>query len=187
MSEHLGRPFNRSFEQLCEWLHAIVRGTDGVDPPASILLLGGDVHCSSIHEIDLGTGPSCRVHQLVCSPFRNPLAQRERRTLRATSSRLSEQLFARLAKLAGVEAPSASWAPIRTVTFDNAHGELVLEGRTASATIRRSPREGEDPDQLVAEPPVELAGDAADGKPGRVGSPVGLPAAVSGSTSAPGS
>ena len=149
--------FNRSFEQLCDWLRTLTRGTEEAEPPASILLLGGDVHCSSIHEVDLGGDSSCRVHQLVCSPFRNPLSPKERRVLQATGSRVSEQLFKRLAKLAGVEAPSASWEPIRAATYDNALGELVLDGRTASATLRRSPREGEDPELLVADPPVALA------------------------------
>ena len=149
--------FNRSFEQLCDWLRTVTHGTDGVDPPASVLLLGGDVHCSSIHEIDLGIGPSSRVHQLVCSPFRNPLSTKERLVVQATGSQVSEKIFSRLAKLAGVEAPSVSWTPIRTATFDNTLGEIYLDGRTASTTIRRSPHEGEDPELLVADPPVVLA------------------------------
>jgi hypothetical protein len=150
--------FNRSFEQLCDWLRALQRGTEGADPPASVLLLGGDVHCSSIHEVDLGAHSSCRVHQLVCSPFRNPLSPKERRILQAAGSHVSEALFARLAKRAGVEPPSASWETVRSATYDNALGELFLDGRTAAATIRRSPREGEDPELLVADPPVALAG-----------------------------
>ena len=150
--------FNRSFEQLCEWLRAVARGTEGAEPPASVLLLGGDVHCTSIDEVDLRTGDSCRVHQLVCSPFRNPLSAKERRIVQATGSRVAEQLFARLARLAGVEAPSSSWKPIRKATFDNALAELLLEGRTASAVIRRSPSEGEDPELLVEDPPIELTG-----------------------------
>ena len=98
------------------------------------------------------------MHQLVCSPFRNPLTTKERRILQAAGSRVSEKLFARLAKLGGVEAPSVSWSRSGDETFDNALGELVLDGRTVSATIRRSPREGEDPELLVADPPVTLAG-----------------------------
>jgi len=153
--------FNRSFEQLCDWLRTLARGTEGADPPASILLLGGDVHCSSIHEVELGSGSPTRVHQLVCSPFRNPLTVKEQRILRATGSRASAQVFARLAKLAGVEPPSASWEAIRDATYDNALGELLLDGPTASATIRRSPREGEDPELLVADPPIPLSGAGA--------------------------
>jgi PhoD-like phosphatase len=148
--------FNRSFEQLCDWLRAVARGTEGVDPPASLLLLGGDVHSSSIHEIDLGTGRSCRVYQLVCSPFRNPLSTKERRVVQATGARLSEKIFSWLATLAGVEPPSARWTPIRKATFDNTLGELALDGRTASVIIRRSPHEGEDSEVLVADPPTTL-------------------------------
>jgi PhoD-like phosphatase len=149
--------FNRSFEQLCDWLRTVACGTDGAEPPATVLLLGGDVHCSSIAEVDLGAGPACRVHQLVCSPYRNPLSAKERRVVQATGSRLSEMLFSRLAKLAGVPAPSASWTPSRRATFDNGLGELLLDGRSASAVMRRSPHEGEDPEVLVADRPVALA------------------------------
>ena len=148
--------FNRSFEQLCDWLRTLACGTDGAEPPATVLLLGGDVHCSSIAEVDLGAGPSCRVHQLVCSPYRNPLSAKERRVVQATGSRVSELLFSRLARLAGVPSPSASWTPTRRATFDNGLGELFLDGRTASAVIRRSPQEGEDPEVLVADRPVVL-------------------------------
>jgi len=153
--------FNRSFEQLCDWLRTLACGTDGAEPPATVLLLGGDVHCSSIAEVNLGTGRACRVHQLVCSPFRNPLSTKERRVVRATGSRVSELLFSRLARLAGVPSPSASWTPTRRATFDNGLGELFLDGRTASAVIRRSPQEGEDPEVLVADRPVVLG----DGRP----------------------
>ena len=148
--------FNRSFEQLCDWLRTIARGTEGAEPPASILLIGGDVHCSSVLEVDLGIGKSSRVHQLVCSPFRNPLSTTERRIVRATGSRIAAKLFLVLAKLGGVAPPSASWTPIRSPTFENALGELVLEGRSANATFRRSPREGENPDLLLDEQPLAL-------------------------------
>jgi hypothetical protein len=168
LSEHLRRAvdlehwaaFNRSFEQLCDWLRTVARGAEGADPPASILLLGGDVHCSSVSEVNLGVEKTSRVYQLICSPFRNPLSTKERRIVQATGSRVAAKLFALLAKLAGVSPPSASWHPIRDETFDNVLGELVLDGRSASATIRRSPREGEDPERLVGERQFELS-DAA--------------------------
>ena len=149
--------FNRSFEQLCDWLRTLASGAEGAEPPASILLLGGDVHSSSIHQVDLGAGGSSRVYQLVCSPFRNPLSPQQRRTVQATGSRVSEQLFARLARLAGVPSPSASWDFVRKPTFENGLGEILLDGRNAVATLWRSPREGDDPGLLVAEAPVTLA------------------------------
>jgi PhoD-like phosphatase len=154
--------FNRSFEQLCDWLLTIARGTESTEPPATILLLGGDVHCSSVNEVDLGAGRATRVHQLICSPFRNPLSKKERRIVQATGSRIAAKLFGSLAKVAGVMPPTASWKPIRDATFENALGELVLEGRSASTTIHRSPREGEDPELLVAEQPLALTDASRD-------------------------
>ena len=149
--------FNRSFEQLCDWLRTLTQGTDGARPPASILLLGGDVHRSSVSEVDLGVDGSCRVHQLVCSPFRNPLSAKERRIVQATGSRVASRIFRVLGRLAGVESPSANWRPLRAGTFDNSLGELFLDARSASAIYRRSPKEGEDPERLVADRPIVLA------------------------------
>jgi hypothetical protein len=154
--------FDRSFEQLCDWLATIARGKEGTRPPATILLLGGDVHCSSISEVDLGPAAHSRVHQLVCSPFRNPLSANERRIVKATGSRTAARVFALFAKLAGVDLPSATWTPLREPTFENGLGEIVLACRTATATIRRSPREGEDPELLVADPPFTLGGESHD-------------------------
>jgi hypothetical protein len=104
-----------------------------------------------VSEIVLGANGSCSVYQIVCSPFRNPLSAKERRVLRATSSRVAEKIFFLLAKLAGVDPPSATWRPLRPATFENTLGELVLDGRAGIATIWRSPREGEDVGRLVVD------------------------------------
>ena len=125
--------FNRSFEQLCDWLRTVARGTDGAEPPASILLLGGDVHCSSIARSI--SEPAARAACTSSSARRSAIPSRRRSgaSCEATGSRLSEKLFSRLAKLAGVATPSASWTPIRQATFDNALGELC-------STAARRPR-----------------------------------------------
>ena len=149
--------FNRSFEQLCDWLRTLARGTETARPPASILILGGDVHRSSVSEVELQPVSRCRVHQLVCSPYRNPLSPKERRIVAITGSRFGAWIFGALARLAGVPALSASWRPLRPGTFENSVGELFLDGRAATATLRRSPQEGEDPERLVADRPLELA------------------------------
>jgi hypothetical protein len=125
-----------------------------------------------VTEVDLGIGKSSRVHQLVCSPFRNPLSTTERRIVRATGSRIAAKLFVVLAKLGGVAPPSASWTPIRGPTSENTLGELVLEGRSASATFRRSPREGENPDLLIDEQPLALTDAGHDEQRPAVGSVV---------------
>ena len=143
--------FNRSFEQLCDWLRTLARGTEAARPPASILLLGGDVHRSSVSEVELGAGSRRRVHQLVCSPFRNPLSPKERRIV--AGDRLSRSARGSSGRSRGSPAcrrRRRAWRPSGAATFDNSIGELVLDGRAATATLRRSPHEGEDPERLVA-------------------------------------
>jgi hypothetical protein len=142
--------FTKSFERLCDWLRQIAAGTGDDLAPASIVLLGGDVHCAYVSRVDLRTSDrACRVFQFTCSPFRNPLSAKERRLVRATGSRISSSFFHALARLAGVDAPPAQWQRLRRETFDNSIGELVLIEREGSVTIRRSPREGEDVERRV--------------------------------------
>jgi hypothetical protein len=104
-----------------------------------------------VSEIDVGANGPCSVYQIVCSPFRNPLSAGERRVIKATGSRIAEKIFFLLAKLAAVDPPSATWRPLRPATFENTLGELVLDGRAGTATIWRSPREGEDVERLVVD------------------------------------
>ena len=150
--------FNPSFERLCDWLRAVGSGAVDAPAPATIVLLGGDVHNAYLSEIELSRGRTgSRVFQVVCSPFRNPLSKKEQRIVRVTGSRLAGALFSVLARLAAVPAPSARWRFVRERTFDNSIGELVLDGRSARVTVRRSPREGEDLERLVVLHRTDLA------------------------------
>jgi hypothetical protein len=150
--------FNTSFERLCDWLRRVAEGTTGTQPPATIVLLGGDVHNASLSRVDLGTGPdTSQTYQVVCSPFRNPLSGSQRRIVRLTGSRGAALLFSLLARLAGVPTPSAAWDFIRRPSFDNSIGELALDHRAARVTIHRSAREGEDAEHLYPLHVTELS------------------------------
>jgi PhoD-like phosphatase len=150
--------FDESFDRLCAWLRRVATGAAGALPPASIVVLGGDVHNTYVAEVDLGTGErGSGVFQIVCSPYRNPLGPRERRLVRLTGSRASAWLFSRLARLAGVDSPWASWELRGPRTFENAIGELELDGRSARVTLRRSPREDEGREELVVVHRTSLA------------------------------
>jgi hypothetical protein len=139
--------FNTSFERLCEWLGRVSAGAGASRPPATIVLLGGDVHNAYVNEVDLGQARGAsRVFQVVCSPFRNPLSAKERRIVRLTGSRAAARVFSVLARWAGVPSPSAAWDFVRRPTFDNSIGELELDERTARVTLRRSGRESESAD-----------------------------------------
>jgi hypothetical protein len=136
--------FNESFDRLCRWLRDVASGNADTAAPASIVLLGGDVHNTYLADVHLGTaGHGSRVFQIVCSPFRNPLAPHERRVVRITSSRATAAIFSFLGRFAGIEPPWARWELRRTRTFENSIGELELDGRSARVALMRSTRKGE--------------------------------------------
>jgi hypothetical protein len=130
--------FQRAFEQLVDLLRDISKGLGG-EPPATITILSGDVHTTYAAEVDLGAkaGPS-RVYQVVCSPFRNPLAPFPRRVVKATGSRLAARVFSTLARASGVAPSSATWSYLSQRTYDNSIGELNLDEEAATVTIYRA-------------------------------------------------
>jgi PhoD-like phosphatase len=142
--------FNTSFERICGWLRDVASGHGTVRPPATVVLLGGDVHNVYVNEVTLGgtDATASKVFQVVCSPFRNPLVATQRLAVRLVTSRVAAALFARLARLAGVPEPSATWRFARRPTFHNSIGELELTGRAARVVLRRSALEGEDRERL---------------------------------------
>ena len=130
--------YQHSFGRLVDLLRSISVGLDG-RPPASITLLGGDVHTTYVADVDLGGGSgAASVRQIVCSPFRNPLKVRERRIVKTTGSRAAAKVFSRLARLAGVEPMDVTWKIAANRTFDNSIGQLELDGRGASITLFRT-------------------------------------------------
>jgi hypothetical protein len=130
--------FQQSFEQLNDLLRQVSRGAGGT-PPATILVLSGDVHTTYAAEVSLGEDVGrTRVFQLVCSPFRNPLSPFQRRLVKAVGSARAARVFALLARVAGVPRPSVSWRYIAARSFDNSIGELVLDENAASVTLYRA-------------------------------------------------
>lgn len=133
--------YQRSFRHLTELLRSIGRGDE---PPATITILSGDVHTSYVASVDLGAGSgTSRVHQVVCSPFRNPLNQSERRIVKLTGSRAAAFVFSALARASGVQPTAATWTISSRRTFHNSIGELALDRRRAHVTLFRSTREPE--------------------------------------------
>jgi hypothetical protein len=129
--------FNRSWRTFTDLVAEI--GSAG-EAPATIVALSGDVHHAYLAEVtfDDEANVQSRVYQAVASPFRNPLDKRERRVIRAASSRPSERLMSKLARMAGVEPPQATWNLRRPAIFDNVVATLHLHGRDASLTLERA-------------------------------------------------
>jgi PhoD-like phosphatase len=127
--------FQHSFRAMADLLRELAAAPDA---PGTISLIGGDVHTAYIAEVTLGDGQESRVFQIVCSPFRNPLHPRERRTIRLLQSRAARVLCRALARSAGVEPPSAEWRLVTPVTFENSIAAIDLDERRARVTIRSS-------------------------------------------------
>jgi PhoD-like phosphatase len=132
--------FRRSFESMCELLEDVGAGRRG-EAPASIVALSGDVHHAYLAEVGFrrGAGVRSRVYQATCSPFRNPLDDRERRAIRALWSRLAARLGQALARSAGVPDPSVRWRLAHDAPwFENQVATLRLEGRSARMRLEKT-------------------------------------------------
>jgi hypothetical protein len=128
--------FQFSFKRFARLLQAVARGERG-EPPASIVMLGGDIHHAYLAAVDV-PGARSKVWQAVCSPFRNPLDKRERVTARLGASAPAERVARWIAKHAGVEEPTINWELVQRPTFDNQFATIELNGRNAKMKIEKT-------------------------------------------------
>jgi hypothetical protein len=132
--------FRDSFNLMCELLAEVAAGRRG-DPPKSIVVLSGDVHHAYLAEVAFpkGTGARSRVWQATCSPFRNPLSTKERRSVNFGFTKTGELIGRGLARAAGVPPPPVRWRfQDGDPRFDNQVGTLDLDGESAEARLERS-------------------------------------------------
>ncbi len=134
--------FNFSFRRLEALLTEIASGRRG-RPPATIVGLGGDVHHAYLAEVAFpkSTRAESAVYQAVCSPFRNPLDRKERRTVKFGNTPLAARIAHALARSARVPDPKIGWRLLQPPTFDNQFATLELEGRSARLRIERTVRD----------------------------------------------
>jgi PhoD-like phosphatase len=133
--------FHRSFIRMVDLLRDVATGGDGTRrPPASVSVIGGDVHNAYVAEVSLGRRDPARsrVHQIVCSPFRNPLSPGQRRMVKLTMTAPVVAGLKAAARLAGVRMPAVRWRYATGPTFENSIGIVELDGRRAEVTIYRA-------------------------------------------------
>ncbi|WP_405084344.1 alkaline phosphatase D family protein [Microbispora sp. NBC_01389] len=145
--EHWGA-FRRSFEDLARVLVEVASGQRG-RPPATVLLLSGDVHYSYMASVRRKGGG--RIHQIVCSPIRNPLSRSLRFANIVASFGLAGLLGGVLARAGGLPRPSLRWRiskgpwfPNMMTAVDFAPGEAVVTwftdtGDLDTVTVRPEP------------------------------------------------
>jgi hypothetical protein len=131
--------FGRSFKRLTEILRQVASGERG-RPPASIVLLSGDVHHAYVADARVqGAQNGTVVAQVTCSPFRNPLSGGERRAVKIGQSAPAALLTRTLARGAGVTPPGIAWSISDGPWFDNQIGELAIRGRRLQVSLAKSP------------------------------------------------
>lgn len=121
--------FQRSFRRLGELLDDVAHGRVG-DPPASIVLLSGDVHHCYLAEVGFRSadGPRSPIWQVVCSALRKELAPHERAVIRLGHARLAGRLMRRLARAVGVPDGPLGWRVVERPAYANQIGTLTLDG-----------------------------------------------------------
>jgi PhoD-like phosphatase len=128
--------FQLSFRRISDLVRAVAAGERG-EAPASIVMVGGDIHHAYLARADV-PGARSRVWQAVCSPFRNPLDRHERVVAGMGASKPAERAAHWIARRAGVEDPAIQWELVQKPTFDNQFATLELSGRSAKMKIEKT-------------------------------------------------
>jgi len=142
--------FQESFAKLRDLLAEIATGKRG-RAPASIVVLSGDVHHAYLCDVAF-RGPSERspVYQAVCSPYRNPLDEKERTAVRLGFGRAFTGLASALARSAGAPDAGVRWRLLDGPFFDNQVASLRLDGRAATMRLDKTVP-GEDGEHALEE------------------------------------
>nr|WP_179722218.1 alkaline phosphatase D family protein [Petropleomorpha daqingensis] len=122
--------FGASFERLGAALVSLGRG-EGCRPPATALVLSGDVHHAYAAELVHPGGLTTRVHQLTVSPLHNQAPHPIQVGFRMGWSGWARRLTSGLARLARAPRSELAWQKQAGPFFGNQLGELVLDGRDA--------------------------------------------------------
>jgi hypothetical protein len=133
--------FRDSFERLAALLKSVASGERSTrKPPASVVVLSGDVHHGYLAQLDFGDGADVKgpVYQAMGSPLRNVLGLPERLAMRLGWSGLGERVGKTLARFAGVEKSALLWHLTHEGPwFENHISTLELRGREAVLMVEK--------------------------------------------------
>ncbi|GAB95924.1 hypothetical protein BJY21_002462 [Kineosphaera limosa] len=129
--------FRRSFGHFVELLRQVVASPQ---PPAGVLILSGDVHCSYVARAYLADTehPGTVIEQLTMSPFRNPLPRALRWANSIVDYRLPLGVLRRMSRWVGVPDTGLDWNIDYGPNFANGVMTLVFDGRDARLEVDRA-------------------------------------------------
>jgi hypothetical protein len=127
--------FRESFAELTDLLAESLAAEER--PPATVLMLSGDVHCSYTARAALvgRDHPDTEIHQLTMSPFRNDIERPAKTGFRLLNRRRSAAVVHRLARWAKVEDVDITWQLEHGPWFDNAVMVVTFAGSSASVEV----------------------------------------------------
>lgn len=129
--------FRTSFARLVDLLRAVVTGPT---PPAGVLILAGDVHCSYVARATIADTPhpGTVIEQLTMSPFRNPLPRALRVANKVVDYRPPLALLRTLSRWVGVDDTGLDWSIDYGPHFANGVMTLVFDGREVTLEADRA-------------------------------------------------
>ncbi|GAA2311609.1 alkaline phosphatase family protein [Streptomyces kunmingensis] len=130
--------FPASFDTLTD---LVAEAGGGPAAPATVSVLGGDVHHAYIAEPSWPAGaqaPSAHVLQLTCSPVHNSIPSYMRVGFRFGWSRTGRAIGRRLARHARAAAPRIKWRRTGGPWFGNHLMTLTLRGRSSDLSLDRA-------------------------------------------------
>jgi hypothetical protein len=127
--------FQRSFQRLVELLDDVAHGRAG-EPPASVVLLSGDVHHCYLAEAGFRSGDSrSPIWQVVCSALRKELRPHERAVIGFGHSAIAARAAKRLARAVGVPDVALGWRVVERPAYANQIATLTLDGERAHVAL----------------------------------------------------
>ena len=136
--EHWGS-FHDSFVEFTELIRSIAAGEKG-QPPASVVILSGDVHYGYLAEVTFDNqGVRSPIYQATCSPLRNAVPAMKGRLERTGWTRFGEVVGRCLARLIGSGEEGISWRLTHGEPWlENQVATLELEGRRAMLRFEKA-------------------------------------------------
>jgi hypothetical protein len=114
-------------------------------PPATVLLLSGDVHCSYTARAELDGVDHARtvIQQLTMSPFRNRIQRSGKAAEVLLNRKLWTRVMHRLARWSRVDDVDIGWQVEHGPWFDNGIMTITFEGRSARLGVDQAHVDGE--------------------------------------------
>ena len=131
--------FHDSFIKLTGLIRAVGAGEKG-QPPASVIVLSGDVHLGYVAEAKFRDEQvKSAIYQAVSSPFRNSLPGEKSRLHSASWTEPGELASRFLARLVGIEEEEMSWRLThQELWYENQVATLQLEDQQATLTFEKT-------------------------------------------------